>query len=100
MQQKNGKDLKVLYLFPILCYTPYKEGVILMIYSDDINKICAVCVHAVKIAGDDSHMRCTRKRADKSVSDTCAKFRYDILKKPTRRRRRLNTDFKPEDFTL
>ena len=71
-----------------------------MIYSPEINKICAVCVNAVKIAGDDSHMRCSLKHADVPLSDTCRKFRYDILKKNTRRRKKPNTDFSPEDFTL
>lgn len=71
-----------------------------MIYSPEINKICAVCVNAVRIAGDESHMRCSLRLADVSVSDTCRKFKYDIMKKPTRRRRKLNTGYSPDDFTL
>ena len=71
-----------------------------MIYSPEINKICAVCVNAVKIAGDDSRMRCSLKHADVALSDTCRKFKYDILKKQTRRRRKLNSGFTPEDFIL
>ncbi len=70
-----------------------------MIYSDDINKICAVCVNAVKIAGDDTHMRCSLKHEDTELGGSCKKFKYDILKKPTRRRR-LKTNYSPEDFNI
>ena len=70
-----------------------------MIYSDDINKICAVCVMANEC--DNGEILCTKKnKTFPATNVACRKFRYDILKKKVRRMRRLKTDYKKEDFTL
>ncbi|MCI8404458.1 MAG: hypothetical protein HFE49_06105 [Clostridia bacterium] len=70
-----------------------------MIYSQDINKICAVCQAAHKIS--DEEMYCgIKKQAVPINGAACAKFRYDILKKNVRRMRKLRTDYSPEDFSL
>ena len=70
-----------------------------MIYSDDINKVCAVCVMARE--GENGEMLCTLKNMSfPAATEACKKFRYDILKKNVRRMRHLKTDYKKEDFTL
>ena len=70
-----------------------------MIYSDEINKICAVCVMATE--SGDGEILCTKKNKTFPATTTgCRKFRYDILKKRVKRMRRLKTDYKKEDFTL
>lgn len=71
-----------------------------MIYSDDINKVCALCVYA-QGDSDSDELFCTRRKKNTAASRSdCKKFKYDIFKKPVRRKRRLKTDFSPEDFTL
>ena len=70
-----------------------------MIYSDDINKICAVCVMANE--NGDGEILCTKKnKTFHANTEACKKFRYDILKKKVKRMRQLKTDYKKEDFTL
>lgn len=70
-----------------------------MIYSQNINKICAVCQRAHKYSDDE--MYCDIKRQPVPLGDTaCDKFIYDILKRRVRRMKKPNTDFKPEDFSL
>ncbi len=69
-----------------------------MIYSQDIDKKCEVCVYS-EIRGEDIY--CVRKKQAKPVKgDACDKFCYDILKRHTRRAKKLKTDFNPEDFKL
>ncbi len=69
-----------------------------MIYSDEINKVCAVCQMAYR-DGDEMYCR-KKKQAVPSNGKACNKFKYDILKRPVRRARKLKIDFKPEDFSL
>ena len=71
-----------------------------MIYSEDINKICALCEYAQPVDGDEDTMLCIKKKKNTAINDSCAKFKYDIFKKVVRRKRRLRTDFNPEDFVL
>ena len=61
-----------------------------MIYSQNINKVCAVCQMAHKKSEDE--MYCDIKKQAVSVTDTaCDKFKYDILKRHVRRMRKLKT---------
>ena len=70
-----------------------------MIYSDDINKVCAVCVMAKE--SENGEMLCTLKnKTFPAASAACKRFRYDILKKKVKRIRHPKTDYKKEDFTL
>ena len=71
-----------------------------MIYSEDINKVCALCEHAQAIEGSEDTLLCSLSKKNTAITDSCAKFKYDIFKKPVRRKRRLKTDFNPEDFVL
>ncbi len=71
-----------------------------MIYSDDINKVCALCEHSQNIDGDEDNLFCNLRKKNTAITDSCAKFKYDIFKKTVRRKRRLKTDFNPEDFVL
>ena len=68
-----------------------------MIYSQNINKVCAVCQMAHKKSEDE--MYCDIKKQAVSVTDTaCDKFKYDILKRHVRRMRKLKTNFNPAGF--
>ena len=71
-----------------------------MIYSEDINKVCALCEHSETIDGNEDMLLCSKSKKNTAITDSCAKFKYDILKKVVRRKRRLKTDFNPEDFVL
>lgn len=70
-----------------------------MIYSTEINKICALCRMAR--SENDTEIFCEKKRKNfPANNDACKKFEYDILKKKVKRMRALQTGFKKEDFTL
>lgn len=72
-----------------------------MIYSENINKVCGLCVNAESIDGNDESMFCTVKKENVGISDTeCKKFQYDIFKKKVRRKKRLKTNYDPNDFKL
>ncbi|MGN0162157.1 MAG: hypothetical protein ACI4EA_01065 [Candidatus Ornithomonoglobus sp.] len=72
-----------------------------MIYSEDINKVCALCTHASKVDGTDEVMYCELKKQNMPASTSdCGKFSYDIFKKVVHRKKRLKTDFSAEDFSL
>lgn len=72
-----------------------------MIYSENINKICALCVHASSVENNEEEMYCAVKEKNMPLSTPdCGKFKYDIFKKVVRRKKRLKTDFSAEDFTL
>lgn len=72
-----------------------------MIYSEDINKICALCVFAEPKDNTEDELFCSRRKKNTAATNSgCKKFKYDIFKKTVRRKKRLKTDFSPEDFTL
>ena len=71
-----------------------------MIYSPDINKICSLCRHSKATTGSQSHLECALKNEYVPFDSTCEGFVYDIFKKPTRRKRRLNNKFSADDFKL
>lgn len=73
-----------------------------MIYSTEINKICALCVKAKKVKGSETHMQCSLNNGDfvPINKEGCEFFVYDILKRPVRRRKKSTDKFKPEDFSL
>ena len=70
-----------------------------MIYSDDINRICALCQNADERTEDDMFCSLHNKNVSKT-DEACKKFVYDIFKKQVRRKKRLKTNFTAEDFTL
>lgn len=70
-----------------------------MIYSHEIDKKCAVCRFAE--LGVDETVYCVKKKKTLPLySDACKKFSYDILKRSVHRRKKLETNFNPEDFIL
>ena len=72
-----------------------------MIYSENINKICGLCVHAKQIKGSDTHMQCgVRNECVPLSHNACEKFEYDIFKRHTRRRKKSAAQFTAEDFKL
>jgi len=71
-----------------------------MIYSPDINRICALCKMSEPMKGTAEHLRCTRSGGIMPPEGSCEHFDYDIFKKPTHRKRRLKNKFKADDFKL
>ena len=73
-----------------------------MIYSSEINKICALCTKAKKVKGSEMHMQCSLREGEVVPlnKEGCEFFAYDILKRPVRRRKKSTDKFKPEDFSL
>lgn len=71
-----------------------------MIYSEDINKICALCRSAEVLQDNEDELFCSSRKKNVPINNTCKKFEYDIFKKTVHRKRRLKTDFSPEDFSL
>lgn len=69
-------------------------------YSKDINPVCALCMYSQKVKGNEEHLRCSCKSEYVPVSGSCDRFKYDIFKKPVRRRRRNFSQYNPEDFIL
>lgn len=66
-------------------------------YSPDIEKICALCVHARPEKGVSTHVACTVKGGFMPCSkDGCENFSYDIFKKKVRRKKA----FIPEKYDL
>ena len=72
-----------------------------MIYSENIDKICAYCRHAEPTAPDAERTQCALYKKEVGKTDpACDKYIYDIFKRPVRRKKRLKTDFSAEDFKL
>lgn len=71
-----------------------------MIYSDEINKVCGLCCFSQMTDVSDEVLFCTKRKKNTAVGDSCAKFKYDIFKKPVHRKRRLKTNFDAKDFEL
>ena len=72
-----------------------------MIYSEEINKVCGVCLYAQAVENCEYEMYCTIYKKYIPISNgECKKFKYDIFKKSVRRKRRLKTNFSSEDFSL
>ena len=72
-----------------------------MIYSEDINKVCALCVNAKPIPENEEEMYCELYKKNTAITkNDCKKFKYDIFKKKVHRKRRLKTEFDAEDFKL
>lgn len=70
-----------------------------MLYSDEINKICGLCIFASEIDGEREKMQCSKKRKSVNFDYHCRKFQYDIFKKQVRRKKKLKT-YNPSDFEL
>lgn len=75
------------------------SGVMKMIYSADINRICALCRNAEKLNDDEIYCSMLRENMSASYSD-CPSFDYDIFKKTVKRKKRLKTNFSAKDFSL
>ena len=72
-----------------------------MIYSEDINKVCALCVNAEPIPENKDEIYCKLYKKNTAITkNDCKKFKYDIFKKTVRRKRRFKKNFSAEDFTL
>lgn len=71
-----------------------------MIYSEDINRVCGLCAHAVP-TDDEELTYCEKKRKNRAVTcSACRKFQYDILKRVARRKPKKLKTYSPADFEL
>lgn len=68
-------------------------------YSENINKICDVCMYSKSVKGSATHLQCTYG-GFVPRNHTCGKFKYDVLKKRVRRRPALEHKFTAADFEL
>lgn len=71
-----------------------------MIYSNNVEKICALCRNSTGVTGTEEHLECKLRNEYMPLNGSCDRFEYDIFKKPTRRKRRLDKQYKAEDFKL
>lgn len=80
---------------------PKKQEMKTMIYSENINKVCALCRYAEYSDPGAETAYCTlhKKNVDSSAPD-CGRFVYDIFKRTVRRKKRLKTGLTAEDFKL
>lgn len=72
-----------------------------MIYSEEINKICGLCLHAEYTDGSGDDMYCSKRRRNVTAGcEACRKFKYDILKRTARRKRKKLKTYSSSDFEL
>ena len=74
-----------------------------MLYSENVNKVCGLCVKAKAVKGSETHMHCEKHNEYVGISrEGCESFEYDIFKRPARRRKikKSSGKFSPEDFML
>ena len=71
-----------------------------MIYSDEINRVCGLCEYA-QVTDMEDEIYCEKKRKKLTVStEACRKFKYDIFKRSSHRRRRKLKTYSQADFEL
>ena len=68
-------------------------------YSDNIDKICDVCVYSKSAKGSATHLQCSYG-GYVPRSYTCSRFKYDVIKKHVRRKPKLEHKFSAADFEL
>lgn len=71
-------------------------------YSEDIDKVCRLCVFSRSVDGIKTHIMCTKDNAYyQNNNEACLNFKYDIFKKNIKRRKKYNfNNFSDEDFKL
>lgn len=67
------------------------------LFNKDISPACLYCEHG-RFFEQTNEVFCLKKGVT-DPTDSCRKFRYDVLKR-TPKRIVTNDDFKPEDFEL
>lgn len=67
-------------------------------YSPDIDKKCATCQFGTPLEGTMDVM-CI-KYGVMPYNYICKKYKYDIFKKKIKRKKSLDTNFTPEDFSI
>lgn len=71
------------------------------IYSEDIDKVCRLCVHAEMTKGTKTHVHCTKTGGYTPIGNTCESFKYDVFKRQLRRKKSAREHhFTAEDFSL
>lgn len=70
------------------------------IYSQDIDRVCRLCVYSKITKGVSDYVLCTNDGGFYKLNHTCGIFKYDILKKQVRRKKEFETKFTADDFKL
>ena len=61
---------------------------------------CGYCIHA-RVMSDSKKIICNKKNNILNFSDSCSRFKFDILKKNLKRQKRPNFNkYSKENFTL
>ncbi|MBP3359381.1 MAG: hypothetical protein J6N52_00885 [Clostridia bacterium] len=69
-------------------------------YSDNIGHVCAYCFFSEQAKGLENHIYCRRRGEYRGIrSAVCGDYKYDIMKRPVRRRRGINKE-KKYDFEI
>lgn len=61
-------------------------------YSDNVEHICAYCFFSQQAKGLENYIYCGRHNEYRRIySPVCSDYKYDIMKRPVRRRKGINT---------
>jgi hypothetical protein len=71
------------------------------IYSEEIDKVCRLCVYSETVKGTKEHVRCTKLGGYVPIGHMCDLFEYDVFKRVVRRKKTVVKDkFTADDFLL
>jgi len=66
--------------------------------KDEQTPCCAICVYSD--TKDDGTMLCTKKKKEVEASKKCRKFEVDIMSVGVKRKRTVDTEVNPEDYSI
>lgn len=70
-------------------------------YSENIDKVCRLCIYAKPAAGVETHVKCTLSGAYVKVGFVCQSYKYDVLKRRVRRKKDVaGLGFSANDFSI
>lgn len=71
------------------------------IYSQEVDKVCRLCVHSGIVKGTKEHVSCARQGGYVPVGHSCNFFEYDVFKRNVRRKKDVaKHKFTSDDFSL
>ena len=82
-------------------YIKMKKAGKVKLWDETQENMCGFCIFAGKIPNDDDNITCTKKKKVFEFTNTCKKFKFDILKKDVRRAKVPDfSKFSAENFQL
>lgn len=69
------------------------------LWENEMPEICRFCAFAARISNSED-IFCEKKKQIIAEDFSCKKFKYDILKKELKRRKRVTPGFNPGDFEI